>query len=55
MCNYKDKMKKKAREKINSKKKENAEFDLIVIEDNPPKQKQKKKENIKQKRMKMMT
>ena len=55
MCNYKDETKKKTREKQIVEKKENVKSDLIVIEDDSLKQKQKKKQNIKQKKMKMMT
>ena len=42
MCNYKDETKKKTREKTKNEKK-NAEFDLIVIEDDSVKRKQKKR------------
>ena len=44
MCNYKDETeKKKLMKKQRVEKKETAKFDLIVIEDVSPKQKQKKK------------
>ena len=43
MCNYKDKTKKKIREKTKNGKKRNAESDLIVIEDDSLKQKQNKR------------
>ena len=37
MCNNKDEIESKAREKAKSEKEKNAESDLIVIEDDPPK------------------
>ena len=42
MCNYKDETKKKTREKQRVEKKKNTKSDLIVIEDDSLKQKQKK-------------